>query len=224
MYATQRFVWTQSPDIFGRWGQWFGTPLKERTKSVPSSLYTSSIYYKEVMTMIDAFYIVETSPNWYQLRLCESHICLSAGRDFQKRLDIVKKYVKKFKTAERLAMFVDHLREENPDSPVYITHNRDGKEIINNTVRQRRSEYDEVGRAFDDIIKETVKEALQELRDDNPVKKNKMRIKTAIQKDDPPPVTLTPGRFFKKVVESTPEPPAPIHNKVSPVKIHRTLI
>jgi uncharacterized short protein YbdD (DUF466 family) len=154
--------------------------------------------------MYDMFYIIETAPNWYQLRYRPLHLCLSAGSEFDKRIEVLRKYVRKFQTLEKLDRFVEHLRSENPDSPTFLSPH---------LKRQRQSEYDEIGHAFDDIIHDTIEEVLKELRENSPVRANKKRIKPVrSQESVSPPVTCTPPN------------PEQVHKKVSLMHIKRTTV
>lgn len=79
------------------------------------------------MSMQSAFYIVQTSPDWYRLHVTETHFCIAAGNDLDKLLNTVKTYVKRYKSEE---IMLDTLSKLEFGSPNDLTVKIDKEDYL----------------------------------------------------------------------------------------------
>lgn len=54
------------------------------------------------------FYIVKVN-GYYQLRLRRNHFCLSSGNDIETRFMVAEKYLKRYRTEDKIVQAVEHL-------------------------------------------------------------------------------------------------------------------
>ena len=116
--------------------------------------------------MQNTFYIVEVEDSWYNLRLVNTHHCISCGGDLSILLDTLYKYVRKYKTPERVYKAVEST-EYSTVSPA--------------TFEQREQEY-RSGRSepYEDLVYDRVAEALRDNIQDSPYNRAKKRVRTVL--------------------------------------------
>lgn len=123
--------------------------------------------------IFNVFYLTEKTSNnrpWYNLRVRETHYCVSYGADLNKILTTLRTYVKKYKTEDRFMKALRHLEDK-------------GKVTSPLMFETYRKEYDDIGRIHNDLIEETISSAFSELREEerinSPLNKTKVRLKKA---------------------------------------------
>lgn len=124
------------------------------------------------MTMTSAFYLTATESYgglWYQLIVRRTHFCISCGTNFDKIREVLKSYVKDYRTEQRLLDALDRLDCGGRVSPA--------------TFRQREDYFHEHQEDYEDLVHSTVLEALAEAREEdkanNPLRKTKTRLQRA---------------------------------------------
>lgn len=119
--------------------------------------------------MFDVFYILHPNPTWYMLIIRDTHFCISCGDDLNKILNVLKRYVKEYKTKDKLLKAMRKLDGQGKVSPA--------------TYEQRETAFREHGHEFKDLINKTVEEAINEARveekTNSPLYKAKTRLKKA---------------------------------------------
>ena len=119
--------------------------------------------------MFDTFYILHPDPTWYMLIIRDTHFCTSCGGDLNKILNMLKRYVKEYKTKDKLLKAMRKLDGQGKVSPA--------------TYDQRETAFREHGHEFKDLINKTVEEAINEARveekTNSPLYKAKTRLKKA---------------------------------------------
>lgn len=117
--------------------------------------------------MKDLFYIVEVSPQWFNLRTTTDHYTLAFGSNVDRLLEVVYKYCVKYKTEERL---VKRLRqfEDKGMTP-------------QKTLEYYKKQYSERGHLFDHLIREQVEKAIQYNKENTPFKKAKKKVTPLIK-------------------------------------------
>ena len=118
--------------------------------------------------MYDTFYIVETSPQWYQLRLIDTHYCVGCGGSLDRHLKVIKKYVKKYKTSENVYRAV--------------RNTEDGGRMGLATYEQYKGHYDSgLYRPYKDLIKAAVSQAKQEDKENSVFNRVKRRVRPVVE-------------------------------------------
>lgn len=122
--------------------------------------------------MTGAFYLTATESHggtWYMLMARKTHFCISCGNDLDTRLRVLKSYVKKHRTEQRLLDYLDSLDCGGRVSPA--------------TFEQREEYFQEHGEDYMDLVRTIVLEALAEVREEvkanNPLRKTKARLQKA---------------------------------------------
>lgn len=147
--------------------------------------------------MTNTFYICATeniSGTWYMLIVRDTHFCVSCGGDLNKILTVLRRYVKRERTKERLLRELSGLDCGGKVSPA--------------TFNQREEYYQAHGKDYEDLVHSTVVEALQEAREEDkknsPLRKTTNRLKKV-------------GRIspIEKTIKETPKE-VPIPTKDSP--------
>lgn len=112
--------------------------------------------------MTNLFYVVEVKDQWYNLCISRTHYCLSCGSDLDTILNVVYKYVRKYKTAER---FLEAVLKLEGNGNISVP-----------TQEQRQERYD-LGEhlVFNPLLKDTVQRALKDNREDSPYNRVKKR-------------------------------------------------
>ena len=126
--------------------------------------------------MFDLFYIVEVSPKWYQLCIKTNHYCVACGEDISTLLATVKKYVKKYRTAEKflkaLSKTVDrHTFESSNKSLDRSYRDKDvykGMHYNKKTEDYHKEIFNSATYLYLDEIGRAVSEAIEEVRQDTP--------------------------------------------------------
>lgn len=122
--------------------------------------------------MTTAFYLTNTprpDGDWYMLFLQDYHFCLSSGNDLGVILEVLKSYVKKYRTKDRLLRAMNNLGY--------------GMDVSTPTFEQREDYYSEHGKDYDALVREVVSTTLSEARKEDrlnsPLRKTKSRLKKA---------------------------------------------
>ena len=122
--------------------------------------------------MMDALYLTATESyggTWYMLLTRKTHFCISCGSDLDVRLRVLKDYVKRYRTEQRLLDSLERLDCGGKVSPA--------------TFEQREDYFREHGEDYKDLVQTTVLEALAEARAEdkanNPLRKAKARLQKA---------------------------------------------
>ena len=148
--------------------------------------------------MYDLFYIVETSPQWYNLILTGTHYCVACGGDLEKIKKTIHSYVRKYKIEERVYRA--------------LKDTEGGGKVAPMTYEQRRKDYlSGKHLVFNDLIREVVSSAIKENRQDTPYHHAKKKVRTVT-----PPTT--------RVAASPLAPTNEVRTvkKITPLKIRRT--
>ena len=143
--------------------------------------------------MKDLFYIVETSPNWYNLRTTTDHYTLSFGSNLNTLLSVVYRYCVTFKTRER---FLKRLREFDDKGLPPKT-----------TAEYYKKQYEERGHLYDDLISEQVEKAMEYLKENTPYKRVRkkrtplVKTHTEVRREETvtPTVVLHKRKGLKKI-------------------------
>lgn len=114
--------------------------------------------------MYDVFYIVEVGENWYHLHIKDTHYCLGATHDLEALKRTIKRLVKKYRTKERLMRGLAQMEDK-------------GK-VNENMTKIYAELYAGLHHYYDEVVKITVKEALEEVKQDSTFNRVKKRLKT----------------------------------------------
>ena len=150
--------------------------------------------------MYDLFYIIEVTPQWYNLLVRDTHYCLACGSDLEVFKRTIYKYVRKYKVEDRVYRALRGLSTKGLVPPKVF--------------EQRRKDYlSGKHEVFSDLVRGVVSEALKDNRKDTPYHHAKKKVRTvpheekAVARSLPPLNETTP----KKVV-----------GKIRPLSIKRT--
>lgn len=157
--------------------------------------------------MLDTFYIVgkntPVSGMWYKLLLKDTHFCISCGGDLDKILQVLKTYVKRYRTRTKLLSALSKL-DYNKVSPA--------------TFAQAEKEFKSCGDYYKDLVTDTVEQALRELREEDKVNSPLNKAKRRLGKGNVAKTT-SPVTEEKEVVKTMTTPktlvkrPVVIRNK-----------
>lgn len=148
--------------------------------------------------MKDTFYIAEVNNNWYNLRVKETHYCVSCGDDVEKLLKVIEKYVRKYRDSEHLYRVLSKLDCKG--------------RVPTHSYMQWEREHLMRSRPYKELVEEAVDRALKEKREQTPFRKAKNRVKLA----------LTPKKEKAEPLEPT-VIEEPVVRKIAPIKITRTV-
>lgn len=123
--------------------------------------------------MYELFYIIETQEGWYQLCVKGTHYVLSSGSDLDQILMTLKGLVKKYRTKERLMRA--------------LSKTEDKGQVSEKTMTVYQDWYTELAHHYDHLVKRTVKEGLEESKQDTTFNKVKKRLKVMTHSEDLPP-------------------------------------
>lgn len=126
--------------------------------------------------MYELFYIIETQGGWYQLCIKGTHYVLSSGSDLDKVLMTLKGLVKKYRTKERLMRA--------------LSKTEDKGQVNEKTMTVYEDWYNELSHHYDHLVKRTVKEGLEESKQDTTFNKVKKRLKVITHKEDISPAPV----------------------------------
>lgn len=122
--------------------------------------------------MTSAFYLTATESYgsiWYQLIVRRTHFCISCGTNLTRIKEVLKSYVKDYRTEQRLLDKLETLDCGGRVSPA--------------TFEQREDYYREHGEDYEDLVESIVLEALAEAREEdkvnNPLRKTRTRLQKA---------------------------------------------
>ena len=147
--------------------------------------------------MYDLFYIVEVSPQWYNLILKDTHYCIGCGSDLESMKRTIYHYVRKYKTEDRVYRAISGLSDGGRVSPATLT--------------QRQKVYDSGKHlVFNDLVRGVVAQALKDNRQDTPYHHVKKKVRT-----------VTPVGVAASPLPPTNEVRAV--GKIRPRKIQRTI-
>lgn len=116
------------------------------------------------MEMTKAFYIVKTREDWYRLHLTSTHYCLGGGLDLQPLLNTVARLTKKYRTESRLLKGLSMTEDKGL--------------ISEKTKDLYEEDYNSLSQSFEDLVKTTVKKALDEVKFDTPFHRAMKRTMT----------------------------------------------
>lgn len=147
--------------------------------------------------MYDLFYIIEVLPQWYNLIVKDTHYCIACGNDLEPLKRTIYKYVRKYKTEDRVYRVLKGLSDGGRVSPATLT--------------QRQKVYDSGKHlVFNDLVRGVVAQALKDNRQDTPYHHAKKKVRAVT------PVGVT----------ASPLPPTNevrAIGKIRPRKIQRTI-
>lgn len=147
--------------------------------------------------MKDLFYIIEVSPQWYNLILKRTHYCIACGDDLEMFKRTIHKYVRKYKVPDRVYRVLKGLSDSGHVPPtVYEMREKSylsGKHLV-----------------FEDFIRGVVEEALKENRKDTPYHHTKKKV-----------VKVTPPTTVVNTTTNTKEVKVVV-KKITPLKVKRT--
>ena len=123
--------------------------------------------------MYEVFYIIETQEDWYQLCVKGTHYVLYSGSDLDCLLETLKRLVKKYRYKERLMKA--------------LSKTEDKGQVNEKTMTLYQKWHEELSHYYDGLVKRTVKEALEEAKQDSTFNKVKKRLKVTTHKEDLPP-------------------------------------
>ena len=147
--------------------------------------------------MYDLFYIIEVSPQWYNLIVKDTHYCIACGSDLEPLKRTIYKYVRKYKIEDRVYRVLRGLS--------------DGGRVCPSTLTQRQEDYLKGKHlVFNDLVRGVVAQALKDNRQDTPYHhaKKKVRAVTPVEVAASP---LPPTNEVRTV------------GKIRPRKIQRTI-
>lgn len=153
--------------------------------------------------MYEEFYIIYNSNSgWYQLIVRGTHFCISCGPDLNRILEVLKRYVKTYRTKERLYKSLTALEW--------------GCDVHPSTFDFREDYYMKHGNDFKDLVRQVIDLALAEAREEDrnnsPLRKAQKRLLKAglagkVSKDSEPQVVrkevispITPKVLHKVLV------------------------
>lgn len=160
--------------------------------------------------MKNLFYIVETNEGWYNLRVRQTHYCISCGPDKDKLLEKVYEYARKFKTEERLYRALNKLSDCGKVSVATFnqmeTLIREGKNILSAEIRAE------------------IERAIKDNREDNPYNKAKKKTIKVTSKKNKSPAALSPKKEKPALKKRGKEEEVKSIGKITPRKVARTVI
>lgn len=139
--------------------------------------------------MHGTFVIIETSPRWYQMLIIPTLFCVSAGPKVSSMLNVVRKYVLRFKTRDKLLRALENLEC--------------GGKVISPMVAEHYKEFIRKGTLFNEEIEEVIEEALSDVKEEKTRafrkrQSSRLVINTPkIEKQEPQEIT---GTSFKRKV------------------------
>lgn len=113
--------------------------------------------------MFEVFYLVEVREGWYRLHIKDTHYCLGATHDLSALLGTVKRLVKKYRTKDRLLKALSQMEDKG--------------RVSEKTFEVYSTQYESLHHYFDGQVKSTVKEALEEVKQDSTFNKVKKRLR-----------------------------------------------
>ena len=124
------------------------------------------------MTMTSAFYITARESYgsiWYQLIVRRTHFCISCGTDLDKKLEVLKSYVKDYRTEQRMLDRLERLDCGGRVSPATFSQRED-------YYQEHKEDYKDL---VDSIVRQVLRDALEEDRANSPLRKTRTRLQKA---------------------------------------------
>ena len=148
--------------------------------------------------MYDLFYIIEVTPQWYNLIVKDTHYCIGCGSDLEFIKRTIYNYVHKYKIKDRVYGALRGLSDGGRVSP---------------TVLEKRREDYLSGRhlVFNDLVRGVVEQALKDNRQDTPYHHAKKKVKVVTPVVQVSARSLPPTNEVRSV------------GKIRPRKIQRTI-
>ena len=151
--------------------------------------------------MYSLFYIVRkesSGTDWYSLRVKDVHFTMSCGSSLDRILRSLKSYVKRYKTRDRMLKVVYYLEQASGGT---------GESMLAHYEEEFRTRSEE----FEDLVYSTVREAVQELvqeeKENSPFRKTQRRlnkVKTSfvkptlvVEKEKPVKKLLSKPKVYK---------------------------
>ena len=138
--------------------------------------------------MQDLFYIIEVRPQWYNLIVKDTHYCIGCGSHLDTLLEVIYKYVRKYKTEDRVYNTLRGLSDNGDIAPTTMEKRQkdyiSGKHIV-----------------FEDLVKDIVIKALKDNRQDTPYHKIKGKVKTTVKTQR---TTITTKNEVRVIKRTTP--------------------
>ena len=152
--------------------------------------------------MYDLFYIIEVTPQWYNLIVKDTHYCIACGSDLEVFKRTIYNYVRKYKIEDRVYRT---LRGLNDGGTVPLT-----------VLEKRREDYLS-GRhlVFNNLVRGVVEQALKDNRQDTPYHHAKKRVKVVT------PVVQVAARSLPPLNDTSSKK---VVGKIRPLKVKRTTI
>ena len=122
--------------------------------------------------MTSAFYLTAKESYdsiWYQLIVRRTHFCISCGTNLTRILEVLKSYVKDYRTEQRLLDRLERLDCGGRVSPATFEQRED-------YYREHSDDYKDL---VDSVVTKSLKEALEEDRINSPLNKTRNRLKKA---------------------------------------------
>lgn len=115
--------------------------------------------------MLDTFYIIKVTDSHYQLRIKGTYFCISSAGSLDRILLSLSNIIKRYKTRSRLLSAIHKIEDKFILNPEVII------------IKQEKL-FTEQGHIFNDYVKETINEALNEVKNiGNPLAKSLGKIK-----------------------------------------------
>ena len=144
--------------------------------------------------MTSAFYLTAKESYgsiWYQLIVRRTHFCISCGTDLTRIEEVLKSYVKDYRTEQRLLDRLERLDCGGKVSPA--------------TFEQREKDFLERGEDYEDyvstIVRQALREAIEEDKANNPLRKTRTRLQKAGW-----PMKACASQMESHTVETSPAP------------------
>lgn len=117
--------------------------------------------------MYEVFYIIQVREDWYRLHIKDTHYCLGATHNLSALLETVKRLVKKYRTKDRLLKALSQMEDKG--------------HVSEKTFEVYSTQYEALHHYFDGLVKTTVKEALEEVKQNstfNTVRRKLKKVST----------------------------------------------
>lgn len=115
--------------------------------------------------MYDLFYILEVTPQWYNLIVKNTHYCVGCGSDLETLKGTIYKYVRKYKVEDRVFKALSGLS--------------DGGRVPPTVFNQRQKDYlSGKHLVFNDLVRGVVSTAIKDNRQDTPYHHAKKKVRT----------------------------------------------
>lgn len=149
--------------------------------------------------MYELFYLIEVTPQWYNLIVKDTHYCVGCGSDLETLKGTIYKYVRKYKTEDRVYRALSNLS--------------DGGRVCTTVLEARKKDYlSGKHLVFNDLIRGVVAQALKDNRQDTPYHHAKKKVRTVA------PVEQVAARSLPPLND---QPAKKVVGKITPLKVKR---